>query len=457
MMRLRRKPIFVALLVCLLLMHPLFAGDPEAPDAADEDGRNELVEWRETLRYGIESQVVELLEDLASSQEEALADEVLEMLEDRTNPVLLRRGLAYFGAIEDDRAEGIARRLLESANDEDTPLEALRYLARSVETPSEETLERVRAVLNVRSERVASQAALTLGDLGDIQAIELLHEVFEQRNEESIRGNVILGIGRMGEDARHAEEWLIPLLDDPTASATVRYYTADTLGRIGSSDAREPLLELLTSDDGMMRAYAISSLVSLDPDGIGEELTRAIRDDNWQVRRIALEGIGRAGHGEVLDAVRYMARRDPDHRVRSRAVETIGELGMDDGYDFLRELLSQPSAPYESRTKAIDMLVEHDLGRSFETFASVLEAEQNRRGSRIVQYIGGALSRAEHSGLEEVYETFLSHDDVAMRLFAIQGIGRNRFTRFREQIEEFADENQPATVRRHAQEALDRL
>lgn len=427
---------------------------------SDSEESDQMTEWRETLRYGIESEVVELLDELTENREEELADEVLELLEEKSSPRLLEAGLAYFAEIEDPRAEEVAVRLLEGSREiqEDTVIEALRYLGDSVTDAAEETVLAVRDVLNARSPRVVSRAALTLGSLRDVAGIPAMRGVFERQNEESVRGDIILGIGRMGVPARDAAaEWILPLISDSNLSNTVRYYAIDTVGRTGVTEAEDELKELLSHSDGMMRAYTISSLIQLEVDDIEDELTSSLRDDNWRVRQIALEGVASGGRSDSFEAVRYMARRDPDHRVRTTAVDTIGELGMSEGYSFLRELLSSQEVPFETRARAVDVLVEEDLGASFETFAEVIEEESGGSDNRLMHRIGSALSRVEHGGLAELYEAFLDHEDVSMRLFAIQGIGRNGLSEFRDEIEELADESQPSSVRRNAQEALEQL
>lgn len=429
-------------------------------DSNDDLRAEQLEEWRDTLRFGIESQVIDLLDELESEVVDDLADSVLELLELRTNPRLLRAGLRYFKRIEDPRAESIAARLLTDAEltDEETALEAMRYLSESVEDASTETLEVVRSLLTVQSERLAGQAALTLGTLGDLDSIELLRRTMQQRREVSVRGNIVLAIGRMGEEARQASaDWILSVLNDTSVEPTIRHYAADTLGRIGATEARDTLLDLSRSNDDLMRAYAISALIELDAGGLEEELIAALRDDNWRVRQIALEGVGRAGHSAAYEAVRYVARRDPDHRVRSEAIRAIGELGEERGYEFLRKMVKDDGKPFESRALAVDVLFRHDLGPSVATFLSLLEAEANRRNSRIARHVAGSASRAEHDELDDIYEYLLDSDDVSMLISAIRGIGLNRFDRFRDRIEALASDDRPSTIRRHAQEALDRL
>lgn len=436
----------------------------QEPAAQGEDREEERVldqheDWEETLRFGIDSEIVELLDELAEQQVEELADDVLDLLRERSNPRLLRNGLSYFSAIDDPRAEEVATELLSDRelSDVDVAIEALRYLADGVDSADPETLVTVRGLLTVQSEQIAAQAASTLGSLDDTDGLEEMRRAFEQRREENVRRNILLGVGKMGDKAREAQEWILPLLGNPQASETVQQYAIDTLGRIGAEEAREPLKELLESDSSMMRAYAISSLVMLDASGITDELTRAMRDDDWRVRQIAVEGVGEAEYDESLFAARYMARRDPDHRVATSAVRTIGSFESDEAYEVLREIVSERSAPIQARLAAVDILIENDLADSVDTLVEILEKDSQTGEEQIIQQIASGLSGAEHQGLSEAFRILLEHEEVTMRLLAIQGIGRNGFDEFKEEIEDFTADRHPASVRRYAEEALENL
>ena len=434
-----------------------------AQEAVEEEEEESLLDqhedWEETLRFGIESEVVELLDELAEHRVEELADEVLDLLSERTNPQLLRNGLNYFSAIDDPRAEQVARQLLSDReiSQVDIAIEALRYLAESVDVADPETVFTVRGLLNVQSERIAGQAALTLGSLGDVDGLSDMHRTFEQRGEENVRRNIVLGVGRMGPAAREAEDWILPLLDDPRASETLQQYAIDTLGHIRSEDAREPLMELLDSDNSFMRAYAISSLVMLDASGITGELTRALRDDDWRVRQIAVEGVGEAEHTESLQAVRYMARRDPDHRVATSAIRTIGRFGTNEAYEVLRDIVGEGRAAIQARLAAVDILIEDDLSESLDTLVGIVEEDAHGTDEQVAQRIASGLAGAEDERLRNVFRMFLEHEEVTMRLLAIQGIGRNGFSEFRDEIETLTGDAYPASVRRHAEEALENL
>ncbi len=458
MMRCSTLPLFW--IIALVTVWPLTLSAQEAVDEQEEASQlDQHEDWEETLRFGIESDVVELLDELAEQRVEELADEVLDLLRERTDPRLLQNGLKYFSALDDPRAEEVARQLLsdQDISQVDIAIEALRYLADSVDVADPETLITVRQLLNVQSERIAAQAALTLGSLGDVDGLTEMYRAFQQRGEENVRRNIVLGVGRMGPPAREAEEWILPLLDDPRASETLQQYAIDTLGHIGSEDAREPLMERLGSDSSLTRAYAISSLVMLDASGITDELTRALRDDNWRVRQLAVEGVGEAEHTESLPAIRYTARRDPDHRVATSAVRTLGQFDSDEAYEVLREIARESGAAIQARLAAVDILIENDLADSLETLTEIVEADARGPQQQLASRVASGFAGAEHDGLRDVFERLLNHDEVSMRLLAIQGIGRNGFSEFRDDIEELTAEHMPVSVRRHAEEALENL
>ena len=417
-------------------------------------------EWRETLQFGIDAQVAELLETLTRDRVESLADDVVRILEENRSSRVVERAIAYFQAIEDPRAEAAARDIIDAfdTRTETAILAAVRYISTTVAEPEAETTEILRTAVEFANERVAAEAALALGRLGDIESIPFLQTLFDRRDSVAVRGNIMLAFGEFGAEAADATPWLIELAGSTSQSNTVRYYAVDALGRIGSSEAVEPVRALLADEDGLMRAYALSALLALEADDIDSALMGAMRDDNWRVRQLSVQGMGASGNTGHLPAVSFVARRDPDHRVRRSALRAIADLDTADGWVVLRDLMLSQSAPHESRIFAIELLSEQPDAATVDTFLEFLEQEERNTDVRLVQQLARSASTMESRRLESLYERLLSHTDTAVRTYAIRGIGLNRLVSFRDELQRMSEGGGgPASLRRAIEQALERL
>ncbi len=268
----------------------------------------------------------------------------------------------------------------------------------------------------------------------------------------------MLAFGEFGAEAADATPWLIELAGSTSQSNTVRYYAVDALGRIGSSEAVDPVRALLADEDGLMRAYALSALLALEADDLDSALMGAMRDDNWRVRQLSVQGMGASGNTGHLPAVSFVARRDPDHRVRRSALRAIADLDTADGWVVLRDLMLSQSAPHESRIFAIELLSEQPDAATVDTFLEFLEQEERNTDVRLVQQLARSASTMESRRLESLYERLLSHTDTAVRTYAIRGIGLNRLVSFRDELQRMSEGGGgPASLRRAIEQALERL
>jgi HEAT repeat protein len=106
----------------------------------------------------------------------------------------------------------------------------------------------------------------------------------------------------------------------------VRIAAADALGRLGDSQAKEPLLPLLKDPNAGVRTAAACALGSFGDLSVGEELLPLLRDPNWETRVAALESLGRLRDPRATEAV-IACLRDPDREVREKAAECLGLIG----------------------------------------------------------------------------------------------------------------------------------
>lgn len=437
----------------------VFEAEVEGYEQADRASRRaQEEEWRETLRFGIDVQVAELLSTLANERIETMADDIVLLLSENRSSRVIERAIAYFQAIGDPRGEESARAVVNAfdTRTETTVLEAIRYLSRTVTEPEDATLEVLRTAVEFAGERVAAEAALALGRLGDASSIPDLQRVFDRRESVAVRGNIMLSFGEMGLAADDAVEWLISLAESGAQSNTVRYYAVDALGKIGNADAVPHIRALMSADDGMMRAYALSALLALEAEDLDTALLAAIRDDNWRVRQLAVEGMGDSGDTSHVPAVSFVARRDPDHRVRRSALRSLADLGTADAWDTIRSLMLSQGAPHESRVFAVELLAEQPARDTTDAFVELFTMEESNRDVRLVQQLARSASTMEHRTLDALYGMLLSHRDTAVRTYAIRGIRLNRIGSFREELETLSETGGgPAALRRAVEQALE--
>jgi HEAT repeat protein len=198
---------------------------------------------------------------------------------------------------------------------------------------------------------VRSQAALSIGNLGDTSALDALLEALVSEYEVFVREDMTWALVRIGDAAVMP---LIARLDDENPVA--RHAAAHTLGKIGDTRAVDALIHKLQDSDKavvLKTAFvlgqigdvkAIPALVRLLGhserdiqttlfnvlEGFGtpavQPLIAAMSDEQWQVREHAADILGLIGNQQAVDAL-AKALHDEHWQVRFAALTALGHIG----------------------------------------------------------------------------------------------------------------------------------
>ena len=111
---------YLPLLVLLLLFAPFEV--PCGPDSTEEVERSILEEWRETLRFGIDSELLLVIKQMRERRETSLHDELLQVLGSSPNSEVRVAILEYLRELKEDGARSEALLILDEYEDLDETL-----------------------------------------------------------------------------------------------------------------------------------------------------------------------------------------------------------------------------------------------------------------------------------------------------------------------------------------------
>ena len=105
----------------------------------------------------------------------------------------------------------------------------------------------------------------------------------------------------------------------------VREAAAEALGKIGDSQAVEPLIAALKDEDWYVRKYAVEALGKIGESRTVKSLIAALNDLEQDVRKAAVKVLVKIG----LPAVELLIAvlKDEDREVRKSAAEALGKIG----------------------------------------------------------------------------------------------------------------------------------
>jgi HEAT repeat protein len=223
----------------------------------------------------------------------------------------------------------------------------------------EQSLGLLIGALSDKGGEVRYAAVTALGDMKDIRALQPLLNVYGQVNMDRLQRS-LAGLGSEAvpqlleaferhprESVRHLAACVLGDIKDPRAiepliaalSRSDIYSSAqEALVRIGEP-ALEPLMRAMTRGDKGFRIRVISALDRFrSPKTIGALMT-ALRDEDGEVRRIALQALVQVGDSRCAEAVKGLLATDEDCEVRRVAAEALGRFGDPGGVDALESAL----------------------------------------------------------------------------------------------------------------------
>jgi len=401
-----------------------------------QEDRPIIEQWRDVLRYGIDSEVLKAIKSIADSEEQSLNDELTVLFAESLN-FEVRKAVLSEEQLQDSRVI----------------VACIRYLS-AIDSPGLEN--RLLDYVDHREDQIAETAITGLGEVGGEAAGQMLVLRLEDPDYPAEqKPEIILALGKM--KYAGAVDALIAIADNTDEERIWRMYAAASLGEIGQPRAIPHLRALLSESDSLIKAYAASSLANFDMGEVEGLLQQALRDSNVRVRVAAAKGLANAQARSSVDILIYKAKKDPERQVRLQAIEALGVIGTPQAFGYLQDLYRDKIALPAYREAAFTALCENALQDNLEVFREVVEQEWGSKDQKVVEFTARKLSSTEAPGLKWLYDRFLDSPNVFVRIYGLRGIGRNGLRTLREKVEKISTDDPYPAARQTALSVLEGL
>ena len=416
--------------ICILLLTISLS---VSADENKEDIKSLREDRLETIMYGIDTQVTELITKLEVEKNFEFNEDFLNLLETSSNSRLEVSIIKLFKIAEDDSAvDYIFEELQENYNlSDDIQVTFMNYIAEyQTREISEYFLELIEEESNTIS--IAAITALGKSDLED--TIETLIEYLDDSLFEDLRKPAIIeSLGKL--KAEEALEILSDIATDIyTENSSLRWKAVVALGEIGKEESLAVLKSLFSDKDPYLRNYTITALKHFPSKDVEDLLIQGLRDSSWRVRVNAAQSLGELSIKGSVPILIYKAENDPDIRnVRSASVRALGEIGGAKAYDYIRKLYENELSDIGLRSISITILADKDLSNSIKTIKSVFNDEWDKDKSAILDYTCKVLSTTKSPALKNLYARMLNYETTLnLKLYALRGIRLNSLNSFRD-------------------------
>lgn len=186
--------------------------------------------------------------------------------------------------------------------------------------PTQENLQEIRDLLgdpdrDVRATALHAMIGLDAPDSATL-ALQGLRD-----NDGFVRATAAKLLGDLGDPAHVGP--LAACLERDLDPVT-RLRAAESLARLGGTDALSPLVRGLADPMERVRMAAVDGLSEIDPLFASRELVQVLREDGvWEVRARAAHALGLSGIPEILPDLRAASLEDSNEFVRSAASNAL--------------------------------------------------------------------------------------------------------------------------------------
>jgi HEAT repeat protein len=187
-------------------------------------------------------------------------------------------------------------------------------------------IDKLIAAMRDENERIRFDAVHALGAIAEapLSPAQLDALVDQLEHYDPImRAATCRVFARLG-DGRAAARLIVALGD---SSPIVRQFAIDALGRVRAETAVPHLVSILIRERGEFAPQALLALARIAPASALDHFRKRLTDRNAQMRRAAVEGIGRLGDREALATLQAILKNDRSNEVRLAAHFALNALG----------------------------------------------------------------------------------------------------------------------------------
>ena len=387
--------------------------DPEKLQAASEkdESAEDEENFKNTIRYGLPSEISSLLDDLISKEDPRFTDEIYDVFWESSNSVIKEKALSYFTKIEDPCLEDFTVNLLNDPYDEKNELvkASFKYIQVC------KTSAAIPAVINLiesENENYFNDAIATLGEIGGEGEALFLAEYMERDDlTPAQRQSLMRACGKM--HALSTWDKMVEILSDEDENTFVRMYAAESIGLMKTEKSVPVLVENYSESDPNLRQYVIKGLVNF-PDVIEAKSTimQAVRDEHWKVRQEAIKSVKELDIKEASPFLVYRIKNDSEKLIKDEAITTLAFLNTKEGNDFLVSRLSDKKTGDATKKKVIEVLLKEGHAGEKEILELAEECIKDDKKKDLRYAIGKELAKNYKPSFEYICELYLESKDT---------------------------------------------
>ena len=391
--------------------------DEEFPDTRKENA--------DTLKFGMEDDIIELLNDFVKNEDIRFVDEVYDLFYVTKNIAVREKILEYFTKLKDPCLENFALEILDDPYEQKkSTVDAVFKYIQAVKT--KEALPVVLKLVESEDENYFTNALTTLGEIGGSKEAVFLSEYLE-REDLSLaqRQQLVKVLGKI--KAVETYDKLVEMAQDEDENTFIRMYSAEAIGSMEKKEAVKVLVKLYEDTDPKLRCSVVKGLSNFkENDEAKKTVIEAIRDSHVTVRLEAIETCKKNGYKEAVPYLVYRLEKDKEDSVKKKCYPAIACLNTKEGNEYLVKLITDKKVADTPKSRVATALLEYNNAGTDEIIALARETLKDDRRKPLRYALGKEFAKYKRNEFSSICKDYLDSKDTAT-----QGTGLDIYSKGR--------------------------
>jgi HEAT repeat protein len=453
-----------------------FFAAASSSDAAEDDAAADEERRRETIKYGTDNEISDLIKSLRAGKIYYLDDDLLQLAKKTRNQNIILGIFSFFSERGQIGLEESALTILDNRENE-TPQKinaALDYLGSVKE---KKALTVITEIISSDDVQFDNMAIKVLGKIiykepdappddtadyassdaagGTAEITEILIDYYNNHNpNDDIRQSIISAAGSAGGEA--AAPFLLEIINDDEISVPIRMSALDGAAKLRDPVILDSILAASSSNDPNIRFAAVEALGSFSGESVDTAILESFRDTYFKTRLAAIRSAKKRRIKEAIPYLRYRAEKDEAPAIKEAAVLALGDFNDTDADSAIFMIFNDTKNSDTLRALCAETLIKNNADRYAENIIAKLDEAKIKKQTALYKGLLKALSCAKTDKVENLTARLFASTDVAEKFYALDITANNRFTNFKSEVEKLAQEKNLSLSRR-AKNTLDKL
>ena len=407
----------------------------KAEKAREKDEEN----FKNTIKYGIPSEISELIEKLIKNDDPRFTEELYDVFQETKNTTIQLQILKYFTKQEDPCLEDFAVELINDPYDAKNDLvkASFEYIS-SVKTV--QAIPAILTLIEAENEDYFNDAISTIGEIGGPSEAVFLVEFLEREDlSNPQRQTLMRTCGKM-----HAvETWdkIVNILEDEDENTYVRMYAAEAIGLMQKEESVPVLIETFSATDPNLRQYVIKGLSHFPENNEAKKtIIQGIRDEHWRVRQEAIKSCKEMENVDAVPFLIYRIKNDSEKVIKEESIKTVAFLNTNEGNDFLLSQLQDKKVGDGTKKKIIESLLKEKHAGLNEILDLAEQCVKDDKKKDLRYAIGKELAKYENPDFENICLLYLDSKDTTTIGLGLDIYKTNKFHSAQEKMNSLYNE-----------------